>query len=229
MDGKLKSPLDYINMVLQIIEHILSWPGPETEDLIKMPYLLIESNKKSQRAYIVKDNQIVSFAFPFQVYEKYNSSSKLNEWHVRYKDLDVSTSVLSRSRGLFSDYDTYKDTRSFSEIATAQNLTETDTLLAIRLFEMLMLTEPAYVRYDNDPNCANGLKHPINHFDHNFVDGFHYKIGLHNRIKLSQIEDMINKDTDCWFVSQYKESDKEKRKRLKVRFVKPKRRIKRKY
>jgi len=223
MDGKLKNPLDYINIVLQIIEHVLSWSGPEKEELTKMPFLLIETNKKSQRAYIIKDNQIVSFAFPFQVYEKFNSGTGLNEWHVRYKDLDVSTSVLSRSRGLYSDYDAYKDKMSFCEIASAQNLSETDTLLAIRLFEVLMLTEPAYVRYDYDPNCANGLKHPLNHFDYNFVEGFHYKIGLHSRINLSQIEDMINKDTDCWYVSKFKESAQEKRKRLNVRIAKPKR------
>ena len=65
MDGKLKKPLDYINIALQIVEHILSWSGPESEAVLKIPYLVIESNKKNQRAFIVKDNQIVTFAFPF--------------------------------------------------------------------------------------------------------------------------------------------------------------------
>ena len=217
MDGKLKQPLDYINIVLQIIEHILSWAGPEKETLVKMPYLVVDSNKKSQRAYIIKDNQIVSFAFPFQVYDKLDSSTGNCVWHVRYKDIDINSTILSSSRGLYSDYDTYKDKQSFREIASAQNLSDSDVLKAIRLFEILMFTEPAYVRYDYDPKGANGLKHPLCHFDYNFIDSYHYKVGLHGCINLAQLEDMINKDTDSWYVAKYRESIHEKQLRLKER------------
>ena len=54
MDGKLKQPLDYINIVLQIIEHILSWTGPEKETQVKMPYLVVDSNKKTLAHYVAK-------------------------------------------------------------------------------------------------------------------------------------------------------------------------------
>ncbi len=224
MDGKLKQPLDYINIVLQIIEHILSWTGPEKETQVKMPYLVVDSNRKMQRAYIIKDNQIVSFAFPFQVYDKLDSSTGNCVWHVRYKDIDINSTILSRSRGLYSDYDTYKDKQSFREIASAQNLSDSDVLKAIRLFEILMFTEPAYVRYDYDPKGANGLRHPLCHFDYNFIDSYHYKVGLHGCINLAQLEDMISKDTDSWYVAKYRESIQEKQKRLKNRFSKIKRR-----
>lgn len=220
MEGKLKKPLDYINIVLQIVEHILSWSGPETEATVKMPYLVIVSTNKIRRAYIIKNDQIVSFTFPFHVYDKVNSATGRCEWHVRYKDIDISTKILSNSRGLYSDYETYQDKKSYQEIASAQNLSDTDMLKAIRLFEVLMITEPAYVRYDYDPKGAKGLKHPQCHFDCNFIDEHHYKVGLHNRINLAQVEDLLDKDTDSWFVAKYKESAQEKKKRLKIRFTK---------
>ncbi len=220
MEGKLKKPLDYINIALQIIEHLLSWSGPELETTITMPYLVIVSEKKNKRAYVIKDCQIVSFAFPFQVYDKIDSISGQKVWHVRYKEIDINSVILSHCRGLYSEYEAYWEEKSFREIASAQNLSDTDVLKAIRLFEFLMLAEPAYVRYDYDPKEEKGLKHPLCHFDYNFIDEHHYKIGLHGRINLSQIEDMINKDTDSWFVAKYKESIQEKQKRLRTRFLK---------
>lgn len=224
MEGKLKKPLDYINIVLQIIEHLLSWSGPENEELVNIPYLLIESTKKIQRAYIIKNNQIVSFAFPFHVYNKVDGTSGHCDWHVRYKDIDISTVILSNSRGLYSDYEAYQDKKSFQEIASAQNLSDTDVLNAIRLFESLMITEPAYFRYDYDPKGAKGLKHPLCHIDCNFINEHHYKIGLYDRINFAQIEDMLDKDTNSWFIAKYKEpvqeKKKKKKKRLKVRFTK---------
>ena len=83
-----------------------------------------------------------------------------------------------------------------------------------------MLTEPAYIRYDYDPKGAKGLRHPRCHIDCNFVNEHHYKVGLHDRIKFAQIEDLLDKDTDSWFVTKYKESVQERRKRIKVWFAK---------
>lgn len=219
MEGKLKKPLDYINIVLQIVEHILSWYGSEEEETVKEPYLVIESTKIIRRAYIVKNNQIVSFSFPFHVYDKIDVATGLCKWHVRYKDIDVCTKVLSKSQELYSEYKEHQDKKSYQEIASAQDLLDTDTLKAIRLFEMLMITEPAYVRYDYDPKGAKELKHPRCHFDCNFIDNHHYKIGLYNSINLTQVEDLLNKGTDSWFISKYKEPVIEKRKRLKARFA----------
>ena len=44
MEGKLKKPLDYINIVLQIVEHLLSWDGPENETTVKIPYLVVNES-----------------------------------------------------------------------------------------------------------------------------------------------------------------------------------------
>ena len=224
MEGKLKKPLDYINIVLQIVEHLLSWDGPENETTVKIPYLVVKSTKLIRRIFIIKSNQIVSFAFPFHVYKNKTDATVLNKWFVRYKDINVNTTILSRCREWYSDYEVYQEKKTYQEIASAQDLSDKDMLKAIRLFEMIMITEPAYVRYDYDPKGAKGQKHPLCHFDCNFIDAHHYKIGLHYRINLVQIEDLLDKDTDSWFIAKYKESALEKKKRLKLRLAKVKKR-----
>jgi hypothetical protein len=218
MDINLKKSLDYINLVLQILENLLSWSGSEDEKTIRMPYLVIDSNsgKKIQRAYIIKENQIVSFAFPFHIYEKGN------KWHVRYKNIYITSSLLSHCKGLYSDFEPYFEKTPFYKIASALESSDSEMPIAIQLFEILMLIEPAYVRYDYDPKGAKGLRHPCSHFDYNFTDVCHYKIGLHSRISLYHIEDMINKDTDSWYVAKYHISSQKKQQILKARLTKRK-------
>ncbi len=220
MEGKLKKPLDYINVVLQIIEHLLSWQAPECESSVNVPYLVIESTKRIQRAYIVKSNQIVSLAFPFQVRDKVDSVTGHCKWHVRYNDMDISAVILSKCRVLYNDYVAYYGHKSYLEIASAQDLSNADVLCAIRLFEILMITEPAYIRYDYDPKGCKGLKHPLCHFDCNFIDVHHYKVGLHERINLAQIEDMLDTDTNCWFIAKHKPPVYNMNKFVKMKFLK---------
>ena len=219
MEGKLKKPLDYINIILQIVEHVLSWPCPENEETVRMPYLVIVSTKTIRRTFIIKSDQIVSFSFPFHIYKKIDTAETPCKWRVKHKNIDVNTVILSKCRELYNDYKDHQDKRTYQEIASDQDLSDANTLMAIRLFEMLMMTEPAYVRYDYDPKGANGQKHPLCHFDCNFIDEHHYKIGLHNRINLTQVEDLLNKSTDSWFIAKYKESVLDKKKKFEVRFA----------
>lgn len=216
MDKKLKEPLDFIKIILEILEHILTWPDSEDESKVAMPFILIKSEKKHQRAYIIKPSQIVSFAFPFNLYSKVDSSTSIKRWHIHYKDIDITTSVLSECKGLYTDVASNRS-KTYQEISSAQDLARDDVKSAIRLFEALMFLEPGYIRYDHDPNGAKGkgLKHPINHLDMNYVPSNHYKIGLHNGLSLKSFEDHIDNDTDSWFIARYKESLVDIKKRLK--------------
>lgn len=215
MDKKLKEPLDFINTILEILEHILTWPDSEDESLVTMPFILIKLEKKHQRAYIVKSSQIVSFAFPFNVYTKIESSTGLKHWHIHYKEIDVTTPVVSECKGLYSDIVNNKD-KTYQEISASQDLTKNEVQSAIKLFESLMLLEPGYVRYDYDPQFVNGHKHPLNHLDMNYIPSHHYKIGLHGRLTLKNVEDLIDNDTDSWYIAKYKESKLEIKNRLRL-------------
>lgn len=223
MDKKLKEPLDFIKTLLEILEHILTWPDSEDESMVTMPYILIKSEKKHQRAYIIKSSQIVSFAFPFNIYSKVDSSTGVKHWHIHYKDVDITTSVLSECKGLYSDVANNRS-KTYQEISSALDLANADVKSAIILFEALMFMEPGYLRYDYDPNGAKGEghKHPINHLDMNYVSSNHYKIGLHNSLSLKSLEDHVDNATDSWYLARYKESLLDIKKRLKYA-LRPKR------
>lgn len=204
MGCKLNSPWDYVYIVLCIVELLLVWDKPENEDTVKMPYLVVESNNDIKRAFIVKSNQIVSFAFPFDVSENVDSTG-ICTYRLNYRDMDISAEIVSKCMSLYTNMeDERKGKRTFAEIVSDENQQDEGIRKAIVLFEMLMLSEPAYIRYDYDKIHAVGLKHPECHFDCNFVKTNHYKIGLNNCVGLKQIKDLMNKTTNCWFIDKYR-------------------------
>lgn len=223
LEGKLNSPLDYINIVLQIIENILTWADSEDETLVKMPYLLIVIDKKIQRAYLVKEVQIVSFLFPFNVYCKIDKATGAKFCGVHYRDINVDAVVLSECRSIYNDVDTNKN-KTYQEISASLNTSDPNVRNAIRLYEALMLMEPGYIRYDYDRNGEKGQIHPLNHLDINYVKTCHYKLGLHERLSIKHVEDILNTDTRCWYLAKYKESKLEIQKRLKFALGKKRRR-----
>lgn len=227
MDKKIKEPLDFLKIVLELLEHVLTWSDPEDENQVTLPYILIKSEKKQQRAYIIKSSQIVSFAFPFNVYSKIDSTTGLKQWHVHYRELEITTSVISKCKSLYTDVTNNKD-KTYQEISASQDLASNDVQSAIKLFEALMLLEPGYLRYDYDPKCQKGLKHPLNHLDMNYIPSHHYKIGLHGSLTLKSVEDLIDNDTDSWYIAKYKESKQEIQNRLKIA-LKPKKCKNKKY
>lgn len=221
MDCKLNNPWDYIYIVLRIVNLLLAWGNPENEDTVKMPYLVVESNNDIKRAFIVKNNQIVSFAFPFAI-KANNDCTDSGMYRLNYRGMDISEEIVSKCMALYyenrkNEQRKQQEKRTFAEIVSDENLDDIAMRNAIFLFEMLMLSEPAYIRYDYDKTQAVGLKHPECHFDCNFVRTNHYKIGLNNRIKLDQIEDLMTKMTNCWFIDKYKADINKKRLNLRSR------------
>lgn len=208
MDCKLNSPWDYVYIVLRIVNLLLAWDNPENEETVKMPYLVVESDNDIKRAFIVKNNQIVSFAFPFAI--KLNDDcTDSGTCRLNYRGTDISAEIVSKCMSLYyenrkNEQRKLQEKRTFAEIAFDKNLDDIAMRNAVLLFEMLMLSEPAYIRYDYDKTHAVGLKHPECHFDCNFVKTNHYKIGLNNCVELKQIKDLMNKTTNCWFIDKYK-------------------------
>lgn len=212
LDIKPKEPLDFIYLVLQILEHVLTWGDAEDENRVSMPFLLLKSEKKHQRAYIIKSSQIVSFSFPFNVYSKVDSTGK-KQWHIHYKDLELSPLIVSECKGIYSDVKINRN-KTYQEIAASLDLDDTNILIAIKLFEALMLLEPGYLRYDYDPNGCRGLKHPLNHIDINYIPYNHYKIGLYQKLTLSRFERITNLETDSWYIDQHRENSKDNQKMM---------------
>lgn len=73
-------------------------------------------------------------------------------------------------------------------------------MLGLNLLEEIFMFEPAYVRYDHDPQNQNGNLHPLHHLDVNYSSYGTYKLGLNNAIIVTHFEDILNISTDCRFL-----------------------------
>ena len=71
---------------------------------------------------------------------------------------------------------------------------------AYKLVEYFWAHEPCYLRYDYDPKSYNGKLHPLNHLDVNISLKGSYKLGLRAKLTPYVFEDIINKNTDCYYL-----------------------------
>ena len=75
----------------------------------------------------------------------------------------------------------------------------------INLVNKIIEFEPGYIRYDYDDEHNNGnLLHPLNHLDVNFESNSTFKLGLNKKLKLEEFIDVMNINTDCHFLSEFK-------------------------
>ena len=88
LSNKLKNIHDYIDTILQILEWILIWPNSENKESTIMPYIIINTNE-TNRLYIIKSSQIVSFAFPLNLIEKTTG------WKIHCMDLELTSSIIT--------------------------------------------------------------------------------------------------------------------------------------
>lgn len=66
-----------------------------------------------------------------------------------------------------------------------------------RIIKLLIDFEPGYLRYDCDPEHANGTLHPLNHFDFYYSSSNQVKVGLKGSISESSFIDFLDTNTNC--------------------------------
>lgn len=96
------------------------------------------------------------------------------------------------------------------------------------VLEQLLLTEPGYIRHDDDIQNQRGLIHPRTHFDINFSKKATFKIGTYDMYDAKNFEGLFCKNEDCKFLYDYQERSLIKRQKLKKKTKKNKKNGKRK-
>lgn len=217
LSNKLKNIHDYIDTILQILEWILIWPNSENKESTIMPYIIINTNE-TNRLYIIKSSQIVSFAFPLNLIEKTTG------WKIHCMDLELTSSIITIAKTI-SEECRKNPTVPYSIIAENYDRSDSDQYGGIKLYEKIAFSEPAYLRYDFDPKSYHEKKHPINHLDINFIPKLSYKIGLYKKIEIKDFEQILFPKTSCWFI-KHGDDISLKRLDLKNKFSNKKHRIK---
>lgn len=196
---KIKNPKDFVVLSLKILEMINTWGVSESAFSVTIPYLYVDPDVQ-KRAFIVKGNQIVSFAFPFAVYTK---TDPIIGEHVmiNYRDMVIDDVLVSRAMTIANSLDMEKTT--YAAQVQGMDFRDTIKVAAHKIFELVLSLEPSYIRYDFDKPASRGTLHPMYHFDVNYNKANSYKIGLYGDVQLNSFKELLSKNNDSWYVNPY--------------------------
>ena len=199
LDAKITSPKSFVVALLKLLELINTWGVSEDPLQVKPPYLYVDTDNL-KRAFIVKSNQIVSFAFPFALYTKTDSSGK-DKLYINYWDKQLDDVIISHAMSIAQTLDLKKST--YAAQAKSLDFTDPAKVVAAKVFEVALSLEPSYVRYDYDTKACNGTIHPLHHFDFNYSGDYTYKLGLYGALQQDELTAIMSEGGSCWYVYPY--------------------------
>lgn len=156
------------------------------------PFLMVEVGKNSRANIFISSNKYVSISFPFNIKYKQGNIKVYIDKHGTEIRSDIISECLSIVNVLKHDA-TFVDVWFESDNPYSE--------MSLRIVEYLLHSEPCYLRYDYDMAKANGSLHPVHHLDVNMTKGGHYKIGLHKKLSHKQFLDILNIETNCYYLS----------------------------
>jgi hypothetical protein len=197
LNDKLKNPIDFINFQLNILSLIISWKEPEPKNMVQLPYLYIDTDRNGlHRSFIVKSNQIVSFAFPLHIVDKDDGTVEL-----RIHEQVLDAQILSICRSMINEMK--EGLLNFSGSVQELDMKDVKNSTALKLIETLLLLEPSYLRFDHDTQYQS-IYHPVNHIDFNFSLPYTYKIGVKKWMKQVDMESMLDNNELKFPTSQFR-------------------------
>jgi len=175
--------------------------------------IIFQDEKRSSRIFLKENGnlQIQSFHSPFKIIENND------EYELRLESSIITSYIssveISFLKTFFNKVDTfYTNMESFYEafLSTIDSFSENDNSYISdakqadywKMILYLIEFEPGYMRYDFDEKNDNGKIHPLHHLDINYSNNATYKLGLEAKLTPELFLDLINKETDCFFLSK---------------------------
>lgn len=190
----IRSRFDALSTWMHAIKIIINYYPPG--DINTAGHLGILKAKMS-RIFFSNDNKTFSMAFPFNVESK-DGGHLVKTLSGIEIDSRLSSEILLTAEKL-------KERRFSSERDLVAHF---DGEPAGRdfwpAFSEVLDAEDGYLRFDHDPDQEKGHKHPLNHADLFYTNGASFKLGLHHKVTLNEIIDILDRDTDCHYLSAVK-------------------------
>lgn len=188
--------VDFTALILAVARKILDETScMEILNLDKAiePFLMIEVGKNSRANIFISSNKYVSVSFPFKKYKQ--GYVKL---YIDKHGTEISSDIISECLSIVN---VLKHDATFVDVWFESD--DPFSEMSLRIVEYLLHSEPCYLRYDYDMAKSNGSLHPVHHLDINMTKGGHYKIGLHKKLSHKQFLDILNVETNCYYLSPF--------------------------
>lgn len=152
---------------------------------------------KNSRAFLfISHNKYFCVSYPLNIKQDGNNV----KIYSTEKNVEVTNQVISECIGIISSLAT-----NGNFIDAWMNDDGSNTQASLDILELLLHTEPSYLRYDYDPITAKGkeARHPVHHLDINMSRKGKYKLGLYEHLSPKDFVDIVSEDKDCHFLSKY--------------------------
>lgn len=192
LENNISTVLDYASFILKVTRLLMItdeeiFPDENIKEKLSRPFFRLRNGEDGNlRLYIyLSKNKYFSINYPFFLKRKRDDNIMINTGGEKH--ISVSSKILSESISCITEM--MDDHVTFTEMV--QNRDYEDDVFNI--IEILLTTEPGYIRYDEDIKNFNTKNHPVFHFDINFSDEAHFKIGLNKRYGIKSFENIFDK------------------------------------
>ncbi|PAE94836.1 hypothetical protein [Shouchella clausii] len=177
-------------------------------DVLERPsnnYIILRVDKM-KRLFFVIENKIFSFNFPFnvEVHEEKNNPiiyDSITDLELNALNLTVLKSAFeetfygNENQGILDlDSELMQVIESFG--------TKPNKDQVWQILKTLQIFESGYLRYDYDKVRENGKLHPLNHIDINYTSDGTFKIGIKDILDCNTLIDILDVNTDSYFISK---------------------------
>ncbi|GGF17940.1 hypothetical protein GCM10010954_15890 [Halobacillus andaensis] len=161
---------------------------------------------KMQRLFFVLEDKYFSFKFPFNIDTREQQINPVIYDSVT--ELEINGKNLAAIKLAYEEIFVETENQGILEL-------DSELLHIMEIFEMepnkdhlwvilknLLKFESGYLRYDYDEKHENGRLHPLNHLDINYSSGNTFKIGVNCRISSEMFIDILNINTNSYYISE---------------------------
>lgn len=191
IDKPIFSKTDIIELIFSTIVVLLTDLSIQGDPLYEVRIHI----SKMSRVFFKSPNRIVSIVFPFSI-------KKDNEKYVIYdtrSSILIDSIILSSLQTLFNQFETGDYIEMFTLLDDFDVLSRDEIW---NIFSNLLSYESGYIRYEYDLEHFEESIHPIHHFDINHTNSSKYKLGFDSHISLDTFIDILDTNTNCYFIKK---------------------------
>lgn len=191
----VRSRFAVISTWMEIVKLVINYYPPDVR--LQAGSVQIRSSTM-KRLFVLGPDRMFSLAFPF---------------HIKFQEGQYFVESLSHIKvdsSLTSHMLTFMRVLEAGSIDSEWALTSflDENVNGVSDFWMLFLellnAEDGYLRFDHDEVRENGNLHPLDHVDLFYSNSATFKIGFHSKIEIEHAIDLLNLETDCYYLSQVK-------------------------
>lgn len=189
--GPIRTKRDTIKLLVNTVKLFLA-PSEPPEDRVS-GHVTVAVAKMSRLLYSLP-NKSFSIGMPFIVRKSGNSFSFSS-----HACPSIDSKVTSDLIELLDDNDLFEKINVLDSIEPILEIGDFNKEIW-PLLRDLILWEDGYLRYDHDPERANGHQHPLHHIDLFYSSGTSFKVGLGSTLDSKRFLDIVDIRTDCHYL-----------------------------